>query len=82
MIQQPELPNITGEMDTASGAGFRNDTTFAGCFMRGTEKSYYATHSAGTGYTLKFNAANSNSIYKNNGIVRPYSLFLVGIIKY
>lgn len=71
-----QLPNITGEIDNINSRGSSsNAITKSGAFKK-TIKSNGNNIGCGTPYgdvmkTIIFNASDSNSIYTNNGKVRP-----------
>lgn len=68
------LPNITGKLNTESGAvgpvvGVMNSDS--GAFYRGNSHSYGVQSRSITGYDLSFDASRSSSTYQDNAKVNP-----------
>lgn len=71
------LPNITGGLLSPNGlypavCGYAN--TFTGAFKNSKRAGTGATFNANTGYTLDFDASNSNPIYGSSTTVQPKSM--------
>ena len=71
-----QLPNITGKFNTAVWDD-RNTMPRDGAFIGSGKSSIYMSnrsYQVFSGYKIAMNAHSSNSIYTDNGVVRPNSL--------
>lgn len=71
---EAQLPNIKGQINFTSGSQGHTEFTASGAFQRQGNGSYTWPQPSGTstsGRIVDFNAARTNQIYTDNGIVRP-----------
>jgi hypothetical protein len=68
-----ELPNVKGDLDFSSGAQGHPEISASGAFKATNVSATYPqpASTSGGGRKINFNAARSNSIYKDNAHVQP-----------